>query len=243
MTLEKQYRTLTFPVPEENQTLTIKHVLDTYEAHYLGYRNSAKASYIFWHMDQPDQTFDSYYRELKLQAEECAFEQSVNPLERNLRDKLICGIKDDALRIRLFRDKDITLATVVEECKAAEMSRKHAASINKQVDPSQVEAVHRFDGSRIPPRRNFLDNGQKHQSKQNESPSNVVHNRRGRFHQHEGQKLKNPCSRCATYLTTKVCHSTHQFLGSSVLIGILNIIPHRPFMHNRMARLNVLFKL
>ena len=56
-------------------------------------------------MDQQEgQPFAQYYMQLQIQADECAFDQEADPRKRNLRNKLICGIQDESLRVHRFRD-------------------------------------------------------------------------------------------------------------------------------------------
>ena len=61
-------------------------------------------------------------------------------------DRLICGIRDDTLRERLLRQKDLTLDKAIQMCKSAELISAQVTAIkptdNAVMEVHQVENEH-----------------------------------------------------------------------------------------------------
>lgn len=57
-----------------------------------------------------------------------------------LGDRIIVGIRDAALRERLFHETDLTLEQIFAICRAAEISKKHVPSLAMTVE-GQVATV------------------------------------------------------------------------------------------------------
>lgn len=60
-------------------------------------------------------------------------------LSRNIRDKLVIGIRNTALRERLLREKDLNEATVVEQCHIVEQSQLQSQFMSNNLN---VEVLH-----------------------------------------------------------------------------------------------------
>lgn len=63
---------------------------------------------------------------LQHQAERCNFGSKH---DRSLGDRLIIGIPSAALRERLFLERELTLAKIIETCRAAETYKLHVFSL------------------------------------------------------------------------------------------------------------------
>ncbi|CAN8013449.1 unnamed protein product [Ixodes persulcatus] len=59
--------------------------------------------------------------------------------DRIVKDRLIQGIRDSALRERLLREGDISLRVVIDRCKAAEVSKTHTEAMKQ--DEEVVHAL------------------------------------------------------------------------------------------------------
>lgn len=68
----------------------------------------------------------TYIAELRRLAEHCKFDSS---LESTLRDRLVCGIRDEALQRRLLAENTLTFAQAQEKALAAEAASSHAKEI------------------------------------------------------------------------------------------------------------------
>ncbi|KAH6943013.1 hypothetical protein HPB50_013968 [Hyalomma asiaticum] len=61
-----------------------------------------------------NQAFDEFVTELRRQAEKCDFGERK---DRLIGDRIVVGIRDGALRERLFRERDLTLDKIITTCK------------------------------------------------------------------------------------------------------------------------------
>ena len=78
-----------------------------------------------------------FVTELKRLSEYCSFGET---LEKMLRDRLVCGVRDSRLQRRLLTEKDLTFAKAVELAKLAELAERSAREIQPPVGDS--EPVH-----------------------------------------------------------------------------------------------------
>ncbi|XP_037501533.1 uncharacterized protein K02A2.6-like [Rhipicephalus sanguineus] len=93
------------------------------------YKNVIQASAVFNTMKQKEnQTFDEFVTDLRRQAEKCDFWEKK---DRLIGDRIVVGIRDAALRERLFRERDLTLVQIITTCKAAEISKKHVKELQE----------------------------------------------------------------------------------------------------------------
>lgn len=71
---------------------------------------------MFFMMAQgPSENIDAYITDLKNKAKVCEFGELHVSL---IRDRIVCGIRDDTVRARLLREADLTLAKAVDICRA-----------------------------------------------------------------------------------------------------------------------------
>ena len=81
-------------------------------------------------VQQEGQSFDSYLTELRNKVKTCDYGELENSL---LKDRIICGIKDDTTREKLLQTDKITLDTCVDICRLAEINISALNSTNKDV--------------------------------------------------------------------------------------------------------------
>ncbi|CAN7994635.1 unnamed protein product, partial [Ixodes pacificus] len=97
----------------------VDYILHKFDQLYAPYKSVTQATAIFNTMSQkPEQTIDEFVTELKLQAQKCDYGAQENRL---IGDRIIIGIRDVALRERLFREPSLTLDKIISTCKAAEI--------------------------------------------------------------------------------------------------------------------------
>jgi hypothetical protein len=128
------HKTLTFETPEfevTSGTRTWKRTTEelrkafreycspkknlTYERHKFNIRNH-----------EENQSIDQYVTELRTLASTCEFENLKDGL---IRDRIVCGIRNQTLKERLLREADLTLKKAVDICRAAEISREQVKSL------------------------------------------------------------------------------------------------------------------
>ena len=91
----------------------------TYERHDFFTRNQNR-----------NETIDQYVTDLRNKASTCYFGDLCDSL---IKDRLICGVTDEALRERLLRDADLTLAKAIDICRASEVSKNQLKSLTEMI--------------------------------------------------------------------------------------------------------------
>ncbi len=51
-----------------------------------------------------------------------------------IRDRIVIGVRDSALRARLLREKDLTLEKCIDTCRASEMTTQQLKAIDGEVE-------------------------------------------------------------------------------------------------------------
>ncbi|KAG8128701.1 hypothetical protein E2320_015515 [Naja naja] len=98
------------------------------EEHYAPAASSLAHRLDFYRREQkPGETINDYLTNLRDIAAGCKFEN----VEITLRDRIVVGKRDLRLQRKLITKKSISLKVVMEEARAAEISEKPAAKIEK----------------------------------------------------------------------------------------------------------------
>ena len=108
-------------------------VLRTLETHFMGSVNVTYKRYVFNQRNKQDsETFETYLTVLRQLVRTCNYQKMTNEL---LRDRLVCGIKEDSIRKVLLQKRNLTLPEVIDICKSAEIAStrlKSMADLEKQ---------------------------------------------------------------------------------------------------------------
>ena len=131
------YETMNFEQAAENRTLKI--VLDAFDKYCNPKRNETVERYRFNRRDQgPDENLDKYVTELKILASTCNYAALHDSL---IRDRLICGIRDSALRERLLRTPDLDLDKSLQLCRASELSKERIKTLEAPPSTNEIHAL------------------------------------------------------------------------------------------------------
>ena len=149
-----------------------------YERHKFNIRNQ-----------EENESIDQYVTELRTLASTCEFENLKDGL---IRDRIVCGIRNQTLKKRLFREADLTLKKAVDICSAAEISREQVKSLTDS-KPADVDALNKSYGK---PRHGNFDS-QHNDERKNHNRSSTCGNC-GRRHEAKS---------CPAY--GKECHKCH----------------------------------
>lgn len=85
--------------------------------------NETVERYRFFMRDQGiDETVDKYVTDLRVLASICNFGQLKDSL---IKDRIVCGTNNSALRERLLREENLTLDKCLKVCRAAELSKEN----------------------------------------------------------------------------------------------------------------------
>ncbi|XP_063370221.1 uncharacterized protein LOC134658469 [Cydia amplana] len=117
---------------------TIKGLLENFDKYFLPTKNLTIERHKFFSRGQQEgESVEQYTFELNKLAMTCEFKDLKDDL---IRDRLICGLREDAMRERLLRESEtLTLKKAVDMCRIAEMSRMQAGRI-KQEDTGEYNA-------------------------------------------------------------------------------------------------------
>lgn len=110
---------------------TLDDVLKKFDQHCLPQKNVAMESYKFNNLVQKErQSFGEFLTELRTQLERCEFKCNcgVSYENRMLRDRIITGVFDKKLQLKLLDGRDETLDRVIDVCKTFE-----SAHVNKGI--------------------------------------------------------------------------------------------------------------
>ncbi|GBM00269.1 Transposon Ty3-I Gag-Pol polyprotein [Araneus ventricosus] len=125
----------TFDLQEEDRN-DYEKVLTAFENHFTPKINVLVQRFIFNScMQDIDESFDAFYTDLRKLVKSCEFE---NQADSVVRDRIVLGIADSGLQERLLREGNLSLARAAEICRAAELSKKQAQTVQtKSVDAMQ----------------------------------------------------------------------------------------------------------
>ena len=108
------------------------------------YTNVIYERYVFNSRSQEhDESIDSYIGVIKDLA--CAYPATIR--DELIRDRIVCGIRDNALRKRLLREKKLTMADTIDICRGEEAAMKHIKGIDDDTadNPIEINAVNKYN--------------------------------------------------------------------------------------------------
>ena len=130
----------TFEFTNDGDSLKLKPVLDQFEAYCNPRSNTTINRHKFFTYRQIEgQTFNNFVTELRTLSAECEFDNLRDSL---IKDMIICGVSDRALRERMLREPKIDLKKAIELGQAAEQTKQHAKQLTTQVDRSLNKISH-----------------------------------------------------------------------------------------------------
>ncbi|KAK3091048.1 hypothetical protein FSP39_016771 [Pinctada imbricata] len=89
-----------------------------------------------------DESVNDYVAELRKLSEHCAFRD----LNDALRDRFVCGLKEDSIQKKLLSVADLTLAKALETAVAMEMAGKDAIELQRKQGEATVHKINKGRG-------------------------------------------------------------------------------------------------
>ncbi len=125
----------------ENERHNIDAVLRKFHEFCLGEVNETYQSYLFHKRQQePGESVDIYVAHLRKLIKTCNYGQLV---DRLLKDQIVVGVKDEALRTKLLEIRDLTLRMCIDTCRAYEASQYHTKAMHTTTAHEDIHAVRR----------------------------------------------------------------------------------------------------
>ena len=158
--------------PEKVKDTEYEEILKVLTNHFQPRTSKIVSRFKFYRRDQQDgESFATYLKELRRLAEDCGFNAH---LETMLRDRLVCGIKNDGLQKKLLSEVGLTFQKAQELCtaqEAAEQSlelikqnngnvhlvKKTHSKFEKKGKFAQQKGCYRCDGDHDAEKCNFKD--------------------------------------------------------------------------------------
>lgn len=125
--------------PEETSaTTSVESLLKKFDGFFTPKKNLTIERHKFFTRNQQEhETVDQYAFDLNKLATSCEFEKLKDDL---IKDRLICGLREDTLRERLLRVPDLTLKKTLDMCTVAEISRAQASTV--KTEPNEASTIH-----------------------------------------------------------------------------------------------------
>ncbi|XP_024889360.1 uncharacterized protein LOC112465838 [Temnothorax curvispinosus] len=128
------YNTFNLQEAERNN---LAKVLQCFEEYCVPKKNIVYETFKFSsRMQQEGEKFDSFLAEIKKLSQTCEFGTMA---DRMVRDRIVLGIKDKVLQERLLRVEDLNLQKAIDYCRAAEVSKDQAKSL--QGDKAEIDSI------------------------------------------------------------------------------------------------------
>ncbi|CAB4024811.1 retrotransposon-like family member retr-1, partial [Paramuricea clavata] len=201
------HKTLTFATPEtetnQEGATTWKRTTNELKSAFKTYCNPRKNITFERHKfnirnQEENESIDQYVTVLRTLAAPCEFETLHDGL---IRDRIVCGIRNQSIKERLLRESELTLQKTLDICRASEVSRKQVKLLSDQ-SSANVDAL----GKDQRKHRNFRNHNNK---PENGKPPNKSCGNCGRVHEPKscpayGKKCNN-CQKLGHF--AKLCRS------------------------------------
>nr|XP_043069711.1 uncharacterized protein LOC122322207 [Drosophila bipectinata] len=135
--------------PRQVSDLELTEVYDILTSHLAPRQSEIAAFYHFHKRDQqPDESVGNYMATLRSLAVGCNFGQM---LDRMLRDRFVCGMRDAGLQRSLLADPELTVQRAIERAVTSEAAATSALSIRgdniRRLESSSIESIHGISSS------------------------------------------------------------------------------------------------
>ena len=115
---------------------TLISMMDTY---VLGQVNPTYERHLFRERKQcPGESIDAFLTDIRIRIQTCEFPAAFE--DEMLKDQMVHGVQDQALKERLLQEPNLTLAKCVSMCKAAEAASTHLKGMNQQSSTAKPTA-------------------------------------------------------------------------------------------------------
>ncbi|XP_054746003.1 uncharacterized protein K02A2.6-like [Anastrepha obliqua] len=128
--------------PKQVCNLNLPDIKTILTNHFSPRPSEIAAYYHFHKRDQyPDESVSNYIAALRTLAVDCNFGTA---LDRMLRDRFVCGMKDEGLQKSLLAEKDLTVQKVIERALSNEAAAISAMAMRHPSEPVNVVNDNRF---------------------------------------------------------------------------------------------------
>ena len=123
--------------PHNPNDTTFEEITTTLKAHFEPKTLVIVERFHFHRRNQsPEESVNDYVAELRRLATNCAFGTY---LEQALRDRLVCGLRNENIQIQLLTEADLTLTCAVQVAQGMEAAHKNALSFKGRDLPVRIK--------------------------------------------------------------------------------------------------------
>ena len=128
------------PFSSDAERENMDKVLELWQNYCIGKTNVIYERYKFNNRSQEaNESIDAYTTALRTLAETCEFGSLKDDL---IRDRLVCGIRDNGQRKKLLQEPKLTLEKCLDSCRAAEATKLQVQDMSSQSkESSEVNAL------------------------------------------------------------------------------------------------------
>ncbi|XP_072401082.1 uncharacterized protein [Diabrotica undecimpunctata] len=111
-------------------------VINAFKTYCSPLKNETNDRFLFFtRVQEEDEEFDNFTKQVKLLAKNCNFDSLEDSL---IRDRLVSGIRDQALQKRLLRIPNLTATEAENQCRIAEVSTFQVKSLRKNAEVDKI---------------------------------------------------------------------------------------------------------
>ena len=128
------YNSLEFPEPEPNANadITVGAVIERFNEYFSPRSNELTTRYKFRKcVQRTGERLDAFITRLKIIMKECDYGDEK---DKQLRDQIVFGCREDSLRDKFFREAALTLQMTIHICTAHQASQKQMNSFREDRD-------------------------------------------------------------------------------------------------------------
>uniref|UniRef100_A0A8D9ANF9 Uncharacterized protein n=1 Tax=Cacopsylla melanoneura TaxID=428564 RepID=A0A8D9ANF9_9HEMI len=116
--------------------LTVKKIFTALKSEMLPKENKAYNQYKFFdRVQKPNESFNEYIMEIKNLASKCNLGDKYDDI---VKCRIVHGVKDTALKERLYRSPDLSLQEVINYCRASEDAKSKMGEVGTTTSSSHV---------------------------------------------------------------------------------------------------------
>ena len=203
------YNTFTWAADGDNNK--IDTVMTKFQDYFNPRKNTVYERYVFWNMQQKDDTIDMFVTALRKKVKQCEYPEAIR--DDMVRDKLVFSVKDSSVKERLLREEKLTLQKAIDVARASEASKQQI----KQMQPSnQSNEVNMLQSKKK--KKNFKQHKGPSQQTGSKTPSQATGNNKQGERQ-DYRPFKKNCQYCGEVHPRRKCPAFGNICGHCKVKG------------------------
>ena len=139
------------PFASEEEKSDMNKVLELWETHCIGKTNVIYERYKFNNrLQEQTESIDTYVNALRALADTCEFGTLKDHL---IRDRIVCGVRENAVRRKLLQESALTLSKCVDICRAAEATSAQLKEMASCQNSHEVDLVRKGHAKKVHARK------------------------------------------------------------------------------------------